>query len=50
LPAGEKIVVQGTKGDSFYIVVTGSAQVVKDGVPLKKYRAGDYFGEMAILL
>ena len=50
LPAGEKIVVQGTKGDSFYIVVTGSAQVVKDGVPLKRYRAGDYFGEMAILL
>lgn len=50
LPAGEHIVTQGTKGDSFYIIVKGTVQVVRDGVPLKKYRAGDYFGEMAILL
>ena len=50
LPAGEHIVTQGTKGDSFYIIVHGTVQVVKDGVSLKRYRAGDYFGEMAILL
>ncbi|CAN5919745.1 cAMP/cGMP-dependent 3',5'-cyclic-AMP/GMP phosphodiesterase [soil metagenome] len=50
LPAGEHIVTQGTKGDSFYIIVHGTVQVVKDGVPIKRYRAGDYFGEMAILL
>jgi phosphoribosyl 1,2-cyclic phosphodiesterase len=50
LPAGEHVVTQGTKGDSFYIIVKGTVQVVRDGVPLKKYRAGDYFGEMAILL
>ena len=50
LPAGEHIVTQGTKGDSFYIIVNGTVQVVKDGVPIKRYRAGDYFGEMAILL
>jgi CRP-like cAMP-binding protein/glyoxylase-like metal-dependent hydrolase (beta-lactamase superfamily II) len=50
LPAGEKIVTQGTRGDSFYIIVTGTAEVVKDKKPLKKYRAGDYFGEVAILL
>ena len=50
LPAGEHIVTQGTKGDSFYIIVTGTVQVVRDGVPIKRYRAGDYFGEMAILL
>jgi len=50
LPAGEHIVTQGTRGDSFYIVVSGTVQVVKDGVALKRYRAGDYFGEMAILL
>jgi CRP-like cAMP-binding protein len=50
LPAGEHIVTQGTKGDSFYVIVSGSVQVVKDGVPIKRYRAGDYFGEMAILL
>ena len=50
LPAGEHIVTQGTKGDSFYIIVNGTVQVVRDGVPIKRYRAGDYFGEMAILL
>ena len=50
LPAGEHIVTQGTKGDSFYIIVHGTVQVVKNGIPIKRYRAGDYFGEMAILL
>ena len=50
LPAGERIVTQGTRGDSFYIIVTGTVNIVKDGVMLKRYRAGDYFGEMAILL
>ena len=38
------------RGDSFYIIVHGTVQIVKDGVPIKRYRAGDYFGEMAILL
>ncbi|WP_169928325.1 cAMP/cGMP-dependent 3',5'-cyclic-AMP/GMP phosphodiesterase [Labilithrix luteola] len=50
LPAGEKVVTQGTRGDSFYIIVHGTVEIVKDGVPIKRYRAGDYFGEMAILL
>jgi CRP-like cAMP-binding protein/ribonuclease BN (tRNA processing enzyme) len=50
VPAGEHIVTQGTKGESFFIIVNGSVQVVRDGVPIKRYRAGDYFGEMAILL
>jgi CRP-like cAMP-binding protein/glyoxylase-like metal-dependent hydrolase (beta-lactamase superfamily II) len=50
LPAGERIVIEGTRGDSFYIIVHGTVQIVKGGVPIKRYRAGDYFGEMAILL
>ncbi len=50
LPAGEKIVAQGTRGDSFYIVVNGQVLIVRDGVVLKTYRAGDYFGETALLL
>lgn len=48
--AGDRIVTQGARGDSFYIIVHGTVQIVKDGVSLKRYRAGDYFGEMAILL
>ncbi len=50
LPAGETIVKQGTRGDSFYIIVHGTVEIVKSGVALNRYRAGDYFGEMAILL
>ncbi|MBX3230023.1 MAG: cAMP/cGMP-dependent 3',5'-cyclic-AMP/GMP phosphodiesterase [Labilithrix sp.] len=50
IPAGEKIVTQGTKGDSFYIIVHGTVEIVRDKQPINRYRAGDYFGEMAILL
>lgn len=50
LPAGEKIVTQGTRGDSFYIIAHGTVEIVKDGMPLRRHRAGDYFGEIAIIL
>lgn len=50
IEAGEKIVTQGTHGDSFYIIVHGTVAIVRDGKPINRYRAGDYFGEMAILL
>ena len=50
LPAGELIVRQGARGDTFYIIVHGTVQIVKDGVAIRRYRAGDYFGEMALLL
>lgn len=50
LPAGERIVAQGARGDSFYIIVNGTVEIVKDGARLHRYRAGDYFGEIAILL
>lgn len=50
LPAGQVVVQQGTRGDSFYIIVSGTVEIVKDGVSINRYRAGDYFGEMAILL
>lgn len=50
LPAGEVVVKQGTRGDSFYIIIHGTVEIVKNGAPLNRYRAGDYFGEMAILL
>ncbi len=50
LPAGERIVTQGARGDSFYIIINGQVQIVKHGVPIKRYRAGDYFGEVALIL
>ncbi len=50
LPAGERIVTQGTRGDSFYVIVRGVVEIVKNGRALKRYGPGDYFGETAILL
>jgi phosphoribosyl 1,2-cyclic phosphodiesterase len=50
VPAGETIVKQGTRGDSFYIIVNGTVVVQRQGEVLKKYRAGDYFGETALIM
>jgi phosphoribosyl 1,2-cyclic phosphodiesterase len=50
LPAGEKIVEEGTRGDSFYVIVRGNVVVSKSGRSIKTYGAGDYFGETALIL
>jgi len=52
--AGEKVVTQGEKGDSFYVVSDGSLSVsVKKGFFGKKelatLGAGSFFGEMALI-
>lgn len=48
-PNNKKIVSQGDKDRSFFIIIKGSANVVKDGTLLKKLVKGDSFGEMSIL-
>ncbi|KAF2006000.1 camp-dependent protein kinase-like protein regulatory subunit [Amniculicola lignicola CBS 123094] len=50
-PAGTTIIREGDVGESFYILETGEAQVFKRGTdkPVKKYKKGDYFGELALL-
>ncbi len=50
LPAGEKVVEEGTRGDSFYVIVRGNVTVIRDGRTVKVYGAGDYFGETALIL
>ncbi|MDD4004548.1 MAG: cyclic nucleotide-binding domain-containing protein [Elusimicrobiaceae bacterium] len=52
--AGEKIVTQGEKGDSFYVVADGDLSVtVKKGFfgkkELARLASGDFFGEMALI-
>jgi len=52
--AGEAMIRQADEGDSFFVIWTGEAEVSirkDDGSPsvLKVLRAGDYFGEMALL-
>ncbi|CAK4033335.1 camp-dependent kinase regulatory subunit [Lecanosticta acicola] len=51
-PAGSTIIREGGVGDKFFILESGEAQAVKRGredKPLKSYRTGDYFGELALL-
>jgi cAMP-dependent protein kinase regulator len=40
---------QGDEGDMFYVIVEGSVGVVKDGRPIAKLVAGEFFGETALL-
>jgi HlyB family type I secretion system ABC transporter len=51
---GDVIVREGEPGDAFYVLTSGRARVVKAGeggeeLPLNVLRAGDEFGEMALL-
>ena len=54
--AGTNIITQGAEGDLFYIIETGTAEVVIEGVndgnPVASYpneEGRDYFGELALL-
>lgn len=52
---GDKIVVQGEAGDKFYILEEGECSCMKVYTPgspaqeVNRYKAGDYFGELALL-
>ncbi|HVO32186.1 MAG TPA: cAMP/cGMP-dependent 3',5'-cyclic-AMP/GMP phosphodiesterase [bacterium] len=46
---GVTVFRQGDAGDRFFLVATGVVAVVKDGKLLREYKAGDYFGETAIV-
>jgi eukaryotic-like serine/threonine-protein kinase len=45
----EEIIVEGDIDDSFYIIVSGTAVVSKEGHELGKLQPGDCFGEMGYL-
>jgi len=49
MKAGDEIVRQGEPGDRFYVVDSGSAEVLVDGRPSASLDPGDYFGEIALL-
>lgn len=50
-PAGTAIIKEGDAGEAFYLLESGEAEAYKTGTqgPVKQYRKGDYFGELALL-
>lgn len=49
--AGQNIITEGEPGTNFYMLESGEAEAYKEGVdrPVKYYKRGDYFGELALL-
>jgi CRP-like cAMP-binding protein len=48
-PAGKELLVQGTEGVGFHIILEGEADAVLPGGRRVRLKAGDHFGEMALL-
>jgi len=46
---GDQIIIEGDIDDSFFIIVSGVAEVSKEGHVLGQLHAGDCFGEMSYL-
>jgi CRP-like cAMP-binding protein/Zn-dependent protease len=46
---GDELVTQGEPGDRFYVIESGKAEIIRDGVVLDAVSKGMYFGEVALL-
>lgn len=46
---GETVIQQGSGAAAFFVIVSGEAKVLVDGKERRGLRAGDYFGEMALI-
>ena len=49
LPAGETLFSEGDPGDTMYVVVSGTANVLIRGKLVETAQSGTIFGEMAII-
>ena len=48
-PAGSVIIEKGKPGMGFFVIASGSATVSVDGNRVRALRAGDHFGEIALI-
>lgn len=48
-PAGSYVVRQGQVGNGLYIVLSGSARVIRGSDVLARLKEGDFFGELAVI-
>jgi CRP-like cAMP-binding protein len=49
LSAGKILVRQGEWGRHMYVILRGTAEVIKDGKKVRELIPGDFFGEMAFI-
>jgi CRP-like cAMP-binding protein len=49
VPAGRPIARQGEIGTGFYLILSGSVRVVRDGEVLARLGPGEFFGELSVL-
>ena len=47
--AGDVLVREGTRGHEFYVIISGKAEVTRNGRTVAVLGPGDYFGELALL-
>src|SRR6185312_7486201 len=50
VPAGAVVTAEGGPGDGFFVIDAGEAEVTVEGQPRATMVAGDYFGEIALLM
>jgi CRP-like cAMP-binding protein len=46
---GERICGEGSPGDSFFVIESGTASVTSEGGATRTLAAGDFFGEIALV-
>jgi CRP/FNR family transcriptional regulator, cyclic AMP receptor protein len=49
VPAGTELTRQGGYAQEFFVVVSGTADVTRDGAHVGALEAGDFFGEVGLL-
>jgi CRP-like cAMP-binding protein len=49
LPEGKEIIRQGERGREFFVLLEGSADVIRDGRKIATLSDGDFAGEMALV-
>lgn len=49
VPAGQVLTAQGTSGNEFFVIVTGTVGVDRDGARVRELGPGDFLGEISLV-
>jgi CRP-like cAMP-binding protein len=49
LPEGKTLIRQGDRGREFFVLLSGDADVTRDGDQIQTMHGGDFFGEIALV-